>query len=348
VALSLYPCGLLVAVAALVVGCGYEFNKTFDGGGGPGETDDSGFGTDTRDRDGGQLPLPDFSLIGFAGFEAPCTGGAGGEVVSVSTRDAFIEAVGRSGALTVRVVGAIDLNDMVSVAANKSILGIGDTAAIVGGGLRINGTVNVIIRNLSFSGSADDAINIENSAEHIWIDHNDLSSAADGLIDIKDGGSHITISWNVFHTHDKVCLIGASDDDGGTDINRLKVTLHHNWFRRTMRQHPRCRFGEIHVFNNYLDNNAGYGIASTTEAKVLSEANYFLNVVKPFSIEEGTSPPGYLQSENDHFEGSGTPITNGEAFNPEAYYAYVMTPVLDVPKTVSTYAGVGVLDASDL
>ena len=129
---------------------------------------------------------------------------------------------------------------------------------------------------------------------HIWVDHNDFSSSSDGLTDIKTGSDCITLSWNRFHSQNKVSLIGASDNTGDTDRGHLRVTLHHNWFEKTKEQQPRCRFGEIHVFNNFYDNidEDGYGIASTCEARVLSEANSFLNTARPFSLQEGDSPQG--------------------------------------------------------
>ena len=63
-------------------------------------------------------------------------------------------------------------------------------------------------------------------------------------------------------------LIGHSDS-ASSDTGYLKTTIHNNWFDGTRSRHPRVRFGEVHVFNNYYLNNIEYGVASTMEADVL-------------------------------------------------------------------------------
>ncbi|NIT59346.1 MAG: pectate lyase, partial [Aliifodinibius sp.] len=128
---------------------------------------------------------------------------------------------------------------------------------------------NIIIRNLLFRNSVDDAINVQESAHHIWIDHCDLTNAYDGLIDIKRGSEYITVSWNKFYNHQKTCLLGHSDNNAAQDSTHLLVTYHHNWFNGTNSRHPRVRFsGLTHVYNNYYYFNS-YGIASTMNAEVL-------------------------------------------------------------------------------
>jgi pectate lyase len=161
------------------------------------------------------------------------------------------------------------------------------TAKITGFGLRFREQKNVIIKNITIEGSGDDGMEITEGSQNIWIDHCTFISAYDGLVDIKRGSSYITISFCEFRTHQKAVLIGHSDEFGYRDIGNLKVTLHHNWFNATGCRHPRVRFGEVHVFNNYYLNNnipkdpiEGYGVASTCEADVLVESNYFQNVLK--------------------------------------------------------------------
>ena len=81
------------------------------------------------------------------------------------------------------------------MASNKTIVGVGSTAGLVGAGLKLKGVSNVIIQNLSISlvtaaSGTGDAIHVE-SSNHVWIDHNTLSSDVshgkdyyDGLIDL--------------------------------------------------------------------------------------------------------------------------------------------------------------------
>ncbi|HST82331.1 MAG TPA: hypothetical protein VLL08_11410 [Kineosporiaceae bacterium] len=41
---------------------------------------------------------------------------------------------------------------------------------------------------------------------------------------------YVTVSYNRFHDHYKVILIGASDDDGAVDTGKLHVSVDHNSF----------------------------------------------------------------------------------------------------------------------
>jgi pectate lyase len=96
------------------------------------------------------------------------------------------------------------------------------------------------------------------------------------------GPSFVTVSWNVFKEHNKTSLVGHSDTHAA-DRGRLKMTYHHNWFQSDSRL-PRVRFGEVHVFNNFYDGVKTYGVASTMDAAVVVEANYFRNVRRPMLV----------------------------------------------------------------
>jgi pectate lyase len=122
------------------------------------------------------------------------------------------------------------------------------------------------------------------------------------------------------------------------------VTYHHNWFDRTVQRHPRVRFAEpVHVFNNYYVNNSGYGVASTMDAGVLVEGNYFEGVPKPTVIQTGNSDPGRLAQRNNVFVSSGMPQTAGSVAEPSAYYSYILDNAADVKLIVTAGAGVGEL-----
>ena len=112
----------------------------------------------------------------------------------------------------IRVSGTITCSGMLRVRSNKTILG-NSGATIAGCGLNISGDRNVIIRNLTFRDWNDDAINVEQSATNIWIDHNTFSNGYDGAVDIKRGSDFVTVSWNRVFNHDKSMLLGHSDDN---------------------------------------------------------------------------------------------------------------------------------------
>ena len=63
---------------------------------------------------------------------------------------------------------------MLRVASNKSVLG-NSGAAIVGCGLNVSESSNVIIRNIAFRDWGDDAINVQYSTR-VWVDHNSFSN----------------------------------------------------------------------------------------------------------------------------------------------------------------------------
>jgi pectate lyase len=76
----------------------------------------------------------------------------------------------------------------------------------------------------------------------------------------------------------------------------IRVTLHHNYFRRTVQRHPRLRFGKVHAFNNYLYQWKSYGMASCIGAQLLSERNIF---------EAGTSKKGVISTDCPSSEPAG-------------------------------------------
>jgi pectate lyase len=273
------------------------------------------------------------------GWGQGTTGGAGGGSVTVSSASAFISAVTSSATQTVYVNGTISLSSMQKVASNKSIIGVGTSGKITGSGLNVASVSNVIIQNLTFSGSNDDAINVQYSTK-VWIDHNDLSNAYDGATDIKRASDYVTVSWNHFHNQDKNCLLGHDDGNGAEDKGHLRVTYHHNWFDGTTQRNPRVRFGTpVHVYNNYFNNNSGYGVASTEGAGVIVEGNYFENVDDPYHLGEADSGPGSLVARNNTMVGSGSGQTGGSVSNPS--YSYSVDSSSGVKSSVSSGSGVG-------
>ena len=275
-------------------------------------------------------------LVGFASANGGTTGGEGGETVTVSSADEFLAAISAEGPAVVQIDGTMEISGMNDVASDKTIEG----GTISGGGLTMSGVSNIIVRNVTFTGADDDSINIEEGSTNIWIDHNDFSNGFDGLLDIKRGSDFITVSWNHFHDHDKTALLGHSDDNASQDEGHLRVTYHHNWFEGTNQRHPRVRFGDpVHVFNNFYDNVGSYGVASTNEAGVVVEGNYFLNTDSPTVIQTGSSPEGNVVERDNVFDGSGEPETRGSAQEPSGFYDYTLDPAESIPDLVSAGAG---------
>ncbi len=207
--------------------------------------------------------------------------------------------------LIVRFIGMIDgtkINDL-SVADGKPAFleskesknitfeGVGDDATLKWFGLNLNGNKNTEIRNLGLVLFTDDGISINGSNENIWVHNNDFyygktdpkvtdKVKGDGSLDIKKGAKYCTLSYNHFWDSGKCSLIQAdskSDTGDGTDY----LTYHHNWFDHSDSRHPRTRYSNVHMYNNYFDGNSGYGIGVTSGASVFAENNVFRGVKSP-------------------------------------------------------------------
>ena len=282
-----------------------------------------------------------FALQGWATQGGGTTGGGSASPVTVTTASALISQMQSSGSKVIRVSGTINLSGMNKVAANKTIIGVGSGATITGGGLNVASVSNVIIRNINFRNWADDAINVQYSTR-VWVDHNNFSAGYDGAVDVKRASDYVTVSWNKFFNHDKVGLIGHSDDNGGEDIGKLRVTYYANWFDGTTQRHPRVRFGNpVHVVNNYYRGNSGYGVASTCNAGVYVERNYFENVGSTVVTQTGDSPQGNVKLLNNWLANSGTPASRNSASVAAIPYSYVVDAAENVKSLVTSGAGTG-------
>ena len=287
----------------------------------------------------GAQPFGVLDQVGWSTQNGGTTGGGSASATTVTSASALTSALGSTSAAVIRVSGTISCSGMLRVRSNKTIIG-NSGATIAGCGLNVNGDRNVIIRNLNFRNWNDDAINVQESATNIWIDHNSFSNGYDGAVDIKRGSDFVTVSWNRVFSHDKSMLLGHSDDNGSQDRGHLRVTYHHNYFDGSTQRHPRVRFGNpVHVYNNYYRSNSGYGVASTEGAGVLVEANSFEGVSDPFHLGEGDSGPGTLVARNNLLVNSGSGQTGGSVAS--IPYSYTPDPASNVKSLVTANAGAG-------
>jgi pectate lyase len=280
----------------------------------------------------------DTPLVGWATQGGGTTGGGSLPPTTVSSASALTSALSSSSAAVIRVSGTISCSGMLRVASNKTVIG-NSGATISGCGFNISNASNVIVRNLTFRNWNDDGINVQYSTR-VYIDHNSFSNGYDGALDIKRASDYITVSWNKFSSHDKTMLLGHSDSNGSEDRGHLRVSYHHNFFDGTNQRHPRVRFGNpVHVFNNFYRSVGSYGVASTQEAGVLVEGNYFENTEDPFHLGEGSSPAGSLVARNNHFVGSGSGQAGGSVKS--IPYSYSLDSASNVKSIVTAGAGAG-------
>jgi len=285
-------------------------------------------------------PPPAGSPVGWASVSGGTTGGAGGPTVTVTSGSQLVSEMQAAGPRTIQVSGTLSLSGMNDVGSDKTVIGLGSNATITGGGLDVDEVSNVIIRNLTFRDWDDDAINVQEGSHHVWIDHNSFTNGNDGAVDVKRESDFVTVSWNRIFNHEKSMLLGHSDGHTA-DIGHLRVTYHHNWFDGSGSRHPRVRFGNpVHVFNNYYLGNAEYGVASTMDAGVLVEGNYFEDVDNPTHVGFASSDPGDLVQRNNIFDNSGTPESTGGGVAPIPY-GYQLDPAGSIPAIVTAGAGAG-------
>jgi len=308
-------------------------------------------------------PTPTSELIGYAAVNGTTTGGAGGQTVTVSTLSALKSAAGSSSPMIIYVSGTITGTGSVVVKSNKSIIGLSG-ATLNGVGLRIFGTStsayvkNVIVKNLKIknviqvdpaTGSGDnDCIGLK-YADHVWVDHCELSADLnhsdweyyDGLIDISKQSDYITVSWSKLMNSWKGSFVGGTSDAG---TNKLHVTFHHNFFNNLAERGPAFIYSTSHVFNNYYlksANTGGYAVGSRYSSKVLVENNYFESISNPIRTDI-ESNVGYVSKvSSNYFKSSGAPRVTTSDPNvtvPYSYSAY-LTPAADVASVVLAGAG---------
>ena len=187
----------------------------------------------------------------------------------------------------------LDKGDLLvdTVTCGLTVEGIGADTTFNGFGLRLKNASYAEVRNIGFmncNSSEGDNCGLQQGNTYCWV-HNcdffygDAGSDADqvkgdGALDTKKS-QYITHSYNHFWDSGKCNLQGANSSDTSNYI-----TYHHNWYDHSDSRHPRVRVATVHVYNNYYDGNAKYGIGSTTDSDVFVENNYFRNCAKPMII----------------------------------------------------------------
>lgn len=245
---------------------------------------------------------------------------------------------------------------------NITIEGVGNDAVIKGFGILVRNTKSLEIRNLGVMTGLDDGISLDTDNDHIWIHHIDVfygpnkggdQAKGDGAIDIKSDSKHVTVAYCHFWDTGKSTMCGMKSESGPNYI-----TYHHNWFDHSDSRHARIRTMSVHMYNNYYDGIAKYGVGATTGSSVFMEANYFNNCPKPMLISKqgtdihngvGTSDEikgtfsgeagGIIKSFANVFVGSRT-YAPYSATNTQHFDAYEATSRSEaVPSTVTTLLG---------
>lgn len=185
-----------------------------------------------------------------------------------------------------------------TIAMNITIEGIGNDATVWGFGFLLRNAVSVELRNFGIMLCMDDAVSIDTHNKHCWIHHLDFfygktggdsdQAKGDGTVDIKGNSQYITVAYNHFFDSGKSSLCGMKSESGPNYID-----YHHNWFDHSDSRHPRVRSMSVHVWNNYYDGCAKYGVGATMGASVFVERNFFRHSKNPMLISrQGTDAIG--------------------------------------------------------
>ncbi|MBO0870684.1 MAG: polysaccharide lyase family 1 protein, partial [Micromonosporaceae bacterium] len=217
---------------------------------------------------------------------------------------------------------------------------------------------------------------------HVWIDHDSFSDGDnpdsgqpsyfgrpyqvhDGLLDITKGADLVTVSACYLHDHDKTMLIGSTDNPG-TDLGKLRVTLHGNRFANLGQRAPRVRFGKVDAYNNlyqvpqatggFAADGYGYSWGVGAQSALYAENNFIVlgDSVDPASVVHYWG--GTAMTEKGtlvYRDGALTPISllaaynaaNSQQIGTDAGWTPLLrntlVPTIAVPPLVALSAGAG-------
>lgn len=204
--------------------------------------------------------------------------------------------------LAIRIIGQLKKDDMPELGSsaiglqvkgksqdmNLTIEGIGNDATLHGFGVLCRNCRYVELRNFAVMMHPEDGISFDTNNEHVWGHHLDIfygenkggdKSKGDGSFDVK-GTMYCTVSDNHFWDSGK-CHLNSNGDE--VDY----VTYRHNWYDHSDSRHPRVRKSQhLHVYNNYYDGNAKYGVGATMGSCIFVEKNYYRNCKYPMLISK--------------------------------------------------------------
>ena len=301
--------------------------------------------------------------------------------------DAWTKAYSKgwsSAPLDIRILGTLSYADMDKFSSSAegiqikgaaayadcpiTIEGVGNDAVVHGFGFLIRNLTDLELRNFAIMDCLDDCVSMDTGNSHIWVHNLDLfygqagsdadQKKGDGTVDLKGDSKYITISYNHFWDSGKSSLCGMKSESGPNYI-----TYHHNWFDHSDSRHPRIRTMSVHVYNNYFDGCAKYGIGTTYGSSCFVDRNYFRNCKYPmmgsmqgsdaagagtFSSENGgmiKAYGNYITGSKSLYVQSGYPsgvaessaITNTAAQSFDCYI--VSNPSQTVPSSYKTVKG---------
>ncbi|KAK1416608.1 hypothetical protein QVD17_32399 [Tagetes erecta] len=231
----------------------------------------------------------------------------------------------------------INLQNELIVSSSKTIDGRGAVVHVTGKGcIVIENVGNIIIHGLYIHdckpsgkqakirvsptevverGKSDgDGLTVK-GVRNLWIDHCSFARCTDGLVDITHGSTAVTVTNSYFTDHDKVMLLGHSDDYLPDAAMQVTVAFNH-FGKGLVERMPRCRHGYFHVVNNDYTEWQLYAIGGSAAPTINSQGNRF--VALPDSRKEVTKR---MEAKEDEWRGwnwrsEGDLMVNGAFFVP--------------------------------
>ena len=231
-------------------------------------------------------------------------------------RNAVLKTSKDNISIDVRVIGKLSKDDLDAIDSGSeglqiknnfdssknyvpiTIEGVGHDATLWGFGFLIRDSQLVEVSNLALMCFMDDGISLDTNNQYTWVHNVDIfygstggdsdQAKGDGSLDVKGKSSGQSYGYNHFWDSGKCSLCGMK-----SETSESRLTYHHNWFDHSDSRHPRIRTQTVHIYNNYFDGNAKYGVGVTMGASAFVEQNIFRNPHDPMmSSKQGTDATG--------------------------------------------------------
>jgi pectate lyase len=245
----------------------------------------------------------------------------------------------------------------IKIGSNTTLVGLGRGALIFGGNLYVDGTKNVIVRNLALYGvnpkliEAGDGITID-GGDGVWVDHATFNLISDGFIDSTTSSQNLTFSW--------IKNDGANPDacngrhPRSNELADTTATIHHTLWEHVDGRAPLAtRSGSrVHLFDNVVNDDVDYAVGSACEAQVLLEESTFEHVKYPtakFPCTDGATDYGLIATDHGNVYGPDVGHHQVDKVDapepsdsvPPLPYPYTLDPAGKASLLVPVWAGAG-------
>ncbi len=223
-------------------------------------------------------------ISGVYGYGANATGGERGIYRPVYTvADLRLHAASNETSF-IDIHGVMDLGGVaLQVKSNKTLRGIWANST-VRGTIYLNGSSNVVIRNLLITSPAGgDGVTMLKS-RNVIVYKCTFDNCADGSIDMTQGSTQITVAYCEFKymqqtVHNFVNLVV-----GNSPADLAKITVHHCWYAEGCEQRMvKATNAFVHMFSNYYSTtNLAYAMGAADSGYIYGSDNVFEKAHNPW------------------------------------------------------------------